>query len=116
MEKVLYRSRTLSLVRFPRPPLSVPLPSDLQFSGVRTTLQPFSAGNGRYVRAIKADDADSLASAIEELHARWMRDELADSGISSSYTAETATRQIIALANKSLTRKSLHGHTDHFPH
>jgi len=52
--------------------------------------------------AVKADDANSVASALEELHARWMRDDLADSGISSPYTSEAATRQIIALARESL--------------
>jgi glycosyltransferase involved in cell wall biosynthesis len=54
--------------------------------------------------AVKADDADSIASALEELHARWMRDDLADSGIPSPYTSEAATRQIIALANKRIKR------------
>ena len=57
--------------------------------------------------AVKADDAESIASALAELHARWMRDELADSGAPSPYTAEAATRQIIALANESLKRGSL---------
>jgi glycosyltransferase involved in cell wall biosynthesis len=54
--------------------------------------------------AVKSDDADSIASALEELHARWMRDDLADSGAPSPYTSETATRQIIALARESLKR------------
>jgi glycosyltransferase involved in cell wall biosynthesis len=57
--------------------------------------------------AVKADDADSIASALEELHARWMHDDLADSGTHSPYTSEAATRQIIALARESLTRNSL---------
>jgi glycosyltransferase involved in cell wall biosynthesis len=57
--------------------------------------------------AVKADDADSIASALEELHARWMRDDLADSGAPSPYTSEAATRGIIALARESLARKSL---------
>ena len=57
--------------------------------------------------AVKADDGDSIASALEELHARWMRDDLADSGVPSPYTSETATRQIIALARESLTRRPL---------
>ena len=52
--------------------------------------------------AVKADDADSIASALEELHARWMRDDLADSGVPSPYTSEAATRQIIALARESI--------------
>jgi glycosyltransferase involved in cell wall biosynthesis len=57
--------------------------------------------------AVKADDADSIASAIEELHARWMRDDLADSGTPSPYTSEAATRQIIAWAGKSLQHSPL---------
>jgi hypothetical protein len=52
--------------------------------------------------AVKADDADSIASAIEELHARWMRDDLADSGKPSPYTSEAATRQIVNLVHESL--------------
>ncbi len=58
--------------------------------------------------AVKADDADSIASALEELHARWMRDDLADSGAPSPYTSEAATRQVIALAGESLKRGPLH--------
>ena len=54
--------------------------------------------------AVKADDADLIASALEELHARWMRDDLADSGTPSPYTSEAATRQIIALVNETLKR------------
>jgi glycosyltransferase involved in cell wall biosynthesis len=57
--------------------------------------------------AVTADDADSIASALEELHARWMQNDLADSGVPSPYTSEAATRQIIALARESLTRNSL---------
>jgi glycosyltransferase involved in cell wall biosynthesis len=58
--------------------------------------------------AVKADDADSIASALEELHARWIRDDLADSGVPSPYTSEAATRQVIALARDSLKRGPLH--------
>jgi glycosyltransferase involved in cell wall biosynthesis len=58
--------------------------------------------------AVKADDADSIASALEELHARWLRDDLADSGAPSPYTSAAATRQVIALARESLTRHPLH--------
>lgn len=58
--------------------------------------------------AVKADDADSIASALEELHARWLRDDLADSGAPSPYTSEAATRQVIALARDCLTRHPLH--------
>ena len=52
--------------------------------------------------AVQADDAYSIADGIEDLHARWMRDDLADSGTPSPYTAEAATRQIIALAHKGM--------------
>jgi glycosyltransferase involved in cell wall biosynthesis len=57
--------------------------------------------------AVKSDDANSIASAIEEMHARWMRDDLADSGTPSPYTSEAATHQIIAWARESLKRGSL---------
>jgi glycosyltransferase involved in cell wall biosynthesis len=56
--------------------------------------------------AVTADDADSIATALEELHARWMQDNLADSGVSSPYTAEAATRQIIQLACEGLKQHS----------
>ena len=56
--------------------------------------------------AVKADDPDSIASALEQLHARWMRDDLADSGTPSAYTTEAATRQIIALAHECIQRDS----------
>jgi glycosyltransferase involved in cell wall biosynthesis len=52
--------------------------------------------------AVTADDVDSIAAALEELHVRWMNDELADFGSASPYTAETATRQIVALAHERL--------------
>lgn len=58
--------------------------------------------------AVNADDADSIASVLEELHARWVRDDLADSEAPSPYTSEAATRQIIALARESLKRRPLH--------
>jgi len=53
--------------------------------------------------AVKADDVDAIASAIEELHARWMRDDLPDSGTPSPYTTEAATRKIIALAKECIS-------------
>lgn len=56
--------------------------------------------------AVKSDDPDLIASALEELHTRWMRDDLADSGAPSPYTSESATRQIIALAQECLKRHS----------
>jgi glycosyltransferase involved in cell wall biosynthesis len=58
--------------------------------------------------AVTADDADSIASALEELHARWMRDDLADSGVPSPYTSEAATRQVIDLANKAIKDGAMH--------
>jgi glycosyltransferase involved in cell wall biosynthesis len=57
--------------------------------------------------AVKADDTESIAAALEELYTRWMRDDLADSGVDSPYTSEAATRQIIALAHECLKRRSL---------
>lgn len=56
--------------------------------------------------AVKADDVEAIALAIEELHARWMHDDLADSATPSPYTSEAATRQIVAWANESLMRYS----------
>lgn len=44
--------------------------------------------------AAAADDAGSVAAALEGLHARWMKDDLADSGKPSPYTVEAAVRQI----------------------
>jgi glycosyltransferase involved in cell wall biosynthesis len=54
--------------------------------------------------AVKADDPDLIASALEQLHARWMRDDLRDSGTPSAYTTEAATRRIIALAHECIQR------------
>lgn len=67
-------------------------------------LNPQMSGilNGLGHWAVKADDANSIASAIEELHARWMQNDLADSGVSSPYTSEAATRQIVTLAREGL--------------
>jgi len=53
--------------------------------------------------AVKADDVDAIATALEELHARWMRDDLADSGALSLYTAAAATRKIVALAQECIS-------------
>jgi len=44
---------------------------------------------------VAADDADAIAAALDELHNRWIRDDLADSGKPSPYTVEAAVRQII---------------------
>jgi glycosyltransferase involved in cell wall biosynthesis len=48
--------------------------------------------------AVKADDTDMIAAALEELHTRWTQGKLADSGAQSPYTSAAATRQIVALA------------------
>ena len=58
--------------------------------------------------AVKADDENSIASALEELHARWMHNALADSKDPSPYTSASATRQIIALARENFKHNSLH--------
>jgi hypothetical protein len=52
--------------------------------------------------AVKADDAEAIAAALEQLHMRWLRDELADSGTPSPYTAEAAARRIFTLAGEHL--------------
>jgi hypothetical protein len=54
--------------------------------------------------AITADDVDAIATALEELHARWLQKDLADSGIPSPYTTEASTRQIFSLVKDSLAR------------
>jgi glycosyltransferase involved in cell wall biosynthesis len=51
---------------------------------------------------VKADDANAVALAIEEIHAQWMNDKLADSSSPSPYSAEAATRQIVALAQDAI--------------
>jgi hypothetical protein len=55
--------------------------------------------------SVKADDADAIASALEELYARWLRSELTDSNTPSPYSAEAATRQIAAIVNEKLQRE-----------
>ena len=57
--------------------------------------------------AVKADDTDLIAEALEELHTRWTQGNLADSGAQSPYTSEAATRQIVDLARESLKRAPL---------
>jgi len=52
--------------------------------------------------AVTADDVDSIATALEELQARWMKNELADSGIASPYTAKAAAGSITSLARSVL--------------
>ncbi|MGA7748609.1 MAG: hypothetical protein WCA63_00525 [Gallionella sp.] len=52
--------------------------------------------------AVTANDPDAIAAAIEELRARWDRDDLADSGKPSPYSAQAAVRLITALANEKL--------------
>jgi glycosyltransferase involved in cell wall biosynthesis len=64
--------------------------------------------------AVKADDVDSIASALEELHTRWTEDNLADCKTPSPYTSEAATLQIIALARENLTRGALRSGQVHF--
>jgi glycosyltransferase involved in cell wall biosynthesis len=54
--------------------------------------------------AVKADDTDSIATALEELHTRWKNDDLADSGAQSPYTSEAAARQIVSLSTACVKR------------
>lgn len=56
--------------------------------------------------AIKADDTETIAATLEELHARWMKNELADSSTPSPYTTAAATRQIVALASACVQARS----------
>ncbi|MBI1889887.1 MAG: hypothetical protein HYS18_04520 [Burkholderiales bacterium] len=56
--------------------------------------------------AIRADDTEAIATTLEELHARWMKNELADSSTPSPYTTAAATRQIVALASACVQARS----------
>jgi glycosyltransferase involved in cell wall biosynthesis len=48
--------------------------------------------------AVAADDVDGIRKALSELTARWEKGELGDSGHDSPYTAEAATKQLVAWA------------------
>jgi hypothetical protein len=48
--------------------------------------------------AVAADDVDGIRKALSELTARWKKGELGDSGHDSPYTAEAATKQLVAWA------------------
>lgn len=56
--------------------------------------------------AVKADDIESIASALEELYGRWAVDDLPDSGEPSPYTSAAAVHQIVALADEVLKQHS----------
>ena len=56
--------------------------------------------------AVKSDDADEIAAALEELYVRWENDGLADSGTPSPYSALAATSRIVALAQTCLNPPS----------
>lgn len=60
--------------------------------------------------AVAADDADGISKALFELLDKWGRDELGDSGRESPYTAEAATRQLVAWAHDAEER---HAHGEH---
>ena len=49
--------------------------------------------------AVAADDANGISKALSELLDKWGRHELADSGRDSPYTAEAATKQLVAWAH-----------------
>jgi glycosyltransferase involved in cell wall biosynthesis len=54
--------------------------------------------------AARADDVDAICAALVELFDRWTRDDLADSGRDSPYTAAAATRQLVAWAREAEQR------------
>lgn len=58
-------------------------------------------------QTVPSNDPDMVAVALEELHARWTRNDLADSNVPSPYTAKAATQQIVALAADSLKRRRM---------
>ncbi len=57
--------------------------------------------------AVTANEVESIASALEELHIRWTNNDLADSKVPSPYTSEAATRRIFELAKDVSTHESL---------
>ncbi len=58
-------------------------------------------------RTVPSNDPGLIAVALEELHARWTRNDLADSNVPSPYTAKAAVKQIVALAADSLERRPI---------
>jgi glycosyltransferase involved in cell wall biosynthesis len=58
--------------------------------------------------AVAADDVDGIFNALSELLGRWRMDGLDDSGRESAYTAEAATKQLVAWAHEAEQRHA-HG-------
>lgn len=56
--------------------------------------------------SVTANDVSAIASAIEQLHDRWVINDLHDSGIHSPYTTQAATQKIVALARGVLKVRS----------
>lgn len=54
--------------------------------------------------SVTADDVDSIATALEELHTRWSRGDLTDSGMPSPYSSEASTYKIFSLAQEAVNR------------
>jgi glycosyltransferase involved in cell wall biosynthesis len=55
-------------------------------------------------RAVESNNVDSIALALEDLHAQWVRDDLANSPVHTPYTTAAAARQITTLVRGSLKR------------
>ena len=56
--------------------------------------------------AVTADDVDGICDALLDLFDRWTKDDLADSGGVSPYTAQAATRQLIGWVREAEQRHS----------
>jgi len=58
--------------------------------------------------AVTADDVEAVATALNELHTRWVQDNLPDSGRASPYSSEASTRQIFGLAQVAVNHHVRH--------
>ena len=55
---------------------------------------------------VAADDDQGIVAAIEDLVARWERDDLRDSGRDSPYSTEAAVVQLLGWANEAVARRA----------
>jgi len=58
--------------------------------------------------AVTADDVEAVATALNELHTRWVQDNLPDSGRASPYSSEASTHQIFGLAQVAVNHHVRH--------
>lgn len=55
--------------------------------------------------AIDAQDVESISASLEEIYIQWVKDGLADNGVSSQYTTQNAVQNIYQWAAEMLTTK-----------